>query len=71
MEGFKDLIRFWWMGYVANGSTCHCLEVKLKALKKDLKVGNKEVFENVSFNKVEALSHIRFWDSKDSLSSLK
>ncbi|RVW70792.1 hypothetical protein CK203_058050 [Vitis vinifera] len=39
------------MGYVANGSTCHCLEVKLKALKKDLKVGNKEVFENVSFNK--------------------
>lgn len=43
-EGFKYLIRSWWTGYDARGSSN---AVKLKALKKDLKVWNKEVFGNV------------------------
>ena len=46
MNRFKDLFRNWWMGYVVNGASSHCL-VKLKALKKDLKVLNKEVLGNV------------------------
>ena len=50
-EGFKDLIRSWCTGYDVSGSFNHCLVVKLKTLKKDLKVWNKEVFGNVSFNK--------------------
>ena len=54
-EGFKDLIRNWWEGYSIRGSYSHVLEVKLKSLKQDLKVWNKEVFWNVSTKKLEAL----------------
>ena len=54
-EGFKDLIRNWWEGYSIRGSYSHILEVKLKSLKQDLKVWNKEVFWNVSTKKLEAL----------------
>ena len=41
--------------------------MKLKALKKDLKVWNKEVFGNVSSNKAKALPLFlfNFWDSKE------
>lgn len=45
-DGFKDLIRNWCTGHVVYGSSRHCLAVKLKALK----VWNKEVSGNVSFN---------------------
>lgn len=43
-EGFKYLIRSWQTGYDARGSSN---AVKLKALIKDLKLWNKEVFGNV------------------------
>ena len=38
---------------------------KLKALKHDLKVWNKEVLGNVTIRKLEALNQISFWDSKE------
>ena len=69
-DEFKDLMRNWWIGYVVNGTSSHCLAKKLKALKRDLKVWNKEVFGNVSFNKLEAFFRIHFWDSKERASSL-
>ena len=37
LEGFKDMVRSWWMGYSANGSFSHILVAKLKAFKHDLK----------------------------------
>ena len=43
------------MGYTFNGSYSHILACKLKALKHDLKVWNKEVIGNVSSNKKSAL----------------
>ena len=70
VDGFKDLIRELCTSYVVSGSSSHCLVVKLKALKKDLKVWNKEVFGNVSFNKAKSLRHISFWDFKERVSSL-
>lgn len=42
------------------GTSSYCLAEKLKTLKKDLIVWNKEVFGNVSFSKLEAFSHVQF-----------
>ncbi|RVW39742.1 hypothetical protein CK203_074683 [Vitis vinifera] len=42
---FKELVREWWTGYSVAGSNNHCLVKKLKALKRDLRRWNKEVFE--------------------------
>ena len=65
VEGFKDLVRKWWSCYNFSGSYNHILACKLKALKQDLKVWNREVFGNVSLNKNAALSQIGFWDAKE------
>ena len=69
-DGFKELVCAWWTGYSVVESTNHCLAEKLKALKRDLRRWNKEVFGHVSAKKSEALSQIRFWDSKKSLNPL-
>ena len=53
---FKELVREWWTGYSVAGSNNHCLVKKLKALKRDLRRWNKEVFGNVFVRKSEALS---------------
>ncbi|RVW38516.1 putative ribonuclease H protein [Vitis vinifera] len=44
-DGFKELVKVWWTGYSVAGSNNHCLAEKLKALKRDLRRWNKEVFE--------------------------
>ena len=60
VEGFKDLVKNWWTSYNFSGSYNHILDSKLKALKQDLKVWNREVIGNVSLNKNIALSQIGF-----------
>ena len=65
VEGFTDLVRKWWSCYNFSGSYSHILACKLKALKQDLKVWNREVFGNVSLNKNVALSQIGLWDAKE------
>lgn len=42
VEGFKDPVRSWWLGYNVSGSYGHMLATKLKALKQDLKKWNTE-----------------------------
>ncbi|KAJ9704109.1 hypothetical protein PVL29_005411 [Vitis rotundifolia] len=63
VEGFKDLIRCWWQGMVVRGSPSYRLSVKLKELKQNLKVWNREVFGNLERNKAETLQQVEFWDS--------
>lgn len=41
--GCEDLVRNSWMGYNFSGSCSHIIASKLKALKEDLKVWNREV----------------------------
>ena len=53
-----------------QGLNSNRLAEKLKALKRDLRRWNKEVFGNVSARKFEAFSRIQFWDSKESLNPL-
>ena len=69
-DGFKELVRAWWTGYLVVGSTSHCLAEKLKSLKRDLRKWKKEVFGNVYAKKAKALSRIQFWDSKERLNPL-
>lgn len=64
VEGFKDLVRNWWEGYNVNGSYSHILASKLKALKQDPQVQNREVVGNLSTNKVATLNKIGFGDAK-------
>ncbi|RVX19160.1 hypothetical protein CK203_008802 [Vitis vinifera] len=65
IDGFKDLIRSWWNGYSVKGYSNHYIAEKFKALKKDLKIWNKEVVGNVSSNRVEAFSCLQCWEAKE------
>lgn len=60
VEGFKEPIRNWQVGYNVRDSFSHILAIKLKELKKDLRIQNKEVFGNVTTNKIAALNQIAF-----------
>ncbi|RVW38638.1 LINE-1 reverse transcriptase-like [Vitis vinifera] len=65
IDGFKDLVRSWWNGYSVEGYSSHCMAEKLKALKKDLKIWNKEVVGNVSSNRAEAFTRLQCWEAKE------
>lgn len=51
VEGFKDLLKRWWMGYDFRGAYSFILVVKLKALKSNWKKRNKELFDNFIMRK--------------------
>ncbi|RVW91339.1 hypothetical protein CK203_035398 [Vitis vinifera] len=65
IDGFKDLVRSWWNGYSVEGYSSHYIAEKLKALKKDLKIWNKEVVGNFSSNRVEAFTRLQCWEAKE------
>ena len=62
VEGFKDLIRCWWQGMVVRGSPSYRLAVKLKELKQNLKIWNREVVGNLERNKAKAHQQVELWD---------
>ena len=70
LDGFKKLVRNWWTEYSVAGSSSHCLADKLKALKKDLRVWNKEVFGDVSFRKSKSFSRVQLWAFKERVNPL-
>ena len=61
-KGFKDLIKGWWQGIVVRGRPSYRLAAKLKGLKQNLKIWNKEVFGRLERNKAEALQQVERWD---------
>ena len=62
-EGFKDLIEGWWQGIVVRVRSSYRLAAKMKGLKQNLKIWNKEVFGRLEKNKAEALQQVERWDS--------
>ena len=62
-DGFKNLLRSWWMSFQFRGSFNFTLFEKLKALKASLKIWNREVFGNITTRKELALKHMVLWDS--------
>ncbi|XP_075081030.1 uncharacterized protein LOC142166245 [Nicotiana tabacum] len=47
-EGFCDMTKEWWQGYMVNGSPDFLLPQKLKLLKKDLAIWNWESYGKIS-----------------------
>ena len=66
-EGFKEMLKDWWQGFNFSGSYSFILTEKLKALKNNLKIWNKEVFEKVGVNKRLAVDRVSFWDDQEQL----
>ena len=63
-EEFKELLKIWWQGFNFNGSYDFILVTKLKALKTNLKIWNKDVFGKVGVDKSLALDNVHFWDDQ-------
>ena len=64
-EGFKYLLKSWWQGFNFNSSYSFVLTKKLKALKTNLKLWNKDVFGKIVVNKLLALEKVSFWDEQE------
>ena len=58
VEGFVDKVRQWGNGYHFMGPPSYILACKLKALKRDLKHWNKQVFGDVAFRKKSLLTEL-------------
>ncbi|XP_059592566.1 uncharacterized protein LOC132253677 [Vitis vinifera] len=70
VEGFKDLLRSWWQGMSVSGRASYKLATKLKGIKQNLKVWNREVFGNLESNKLATLQQVDYWDQVESERSL-
>ncbi|RVW96748.1 hypothetical protein CK203_026064 [Vitis vinifera] len=64
---FKEMLKGWWQGFNFSGSNSFILIEKLKALKTNLKIWNKDVFGKVGVNKGLALDKVFFWDDQERL----
>lgn len=70
VDEFKNLRKSWWMEYWFSGLCRFVLPLKLKALKFNLKVWNKEFFGNVFIRKDMTFIQVAFYDAKERESSL-
>jgi hypothetical protein len=69
-EGFVDQVLEWWNGYDFSGTPSFVLACKLKALKWDLKLWNRKVFGDLSFNKNCLMAELLELDVKEGLFGL-
>jgi hypothetical protein len=60
----------WWDSYLFNGSPSFVFACKIKALKKDLKKWNEEVFRNIDSNKSKLLNDLRELDATEEVRAL-
>lgn len=63
-EGFVEWVKGRWFSYGSEGDPCFKMAKKLKLLKEDLKVWNREVFGRVDIRIFKALEEIRELDEK-------
>ena len=66
VEGFKDLMRSWWQGMSVRGRASYKLATKLKVIKQNLKIWNREVFGSLESNKFATLQQADYWDQVES-----
>ena len=69
-EGFVERVSSWWGSYVFEGSPSFVFSQKLRALKHDLKVWNKEVFGDVGGRKYVLMEEIQKLDAKEEMAVL-
>lgn len=65
MDGFVDLIKVWWEGFNFRGYQSFVLYSKLKSLKQNLRVWNREVFGDLGFRKSDLLVELANLDGLD------
>jgi hypothetical protein len=65
VAGFRDKIQGWWSSYSFSDPPSLVLARKLKALKEDLKIWNKEVFGDVGLKKKCVMDDILKLDEKE------
>ncbi|GFZ18132.1 hypothetical protein Acr_26g0014010 [Actinidia rufa] len=70
VEGFRDLVKKWWEGYEVHGSPSYRLARKLRALKEDLKMWNREVFGWVEIRLATLTEELQNLEYKDQSSGL-
>ncbi|RVX13251.1 LINE-1 reverse transcriptase-like [Vitis vinifera] len=66
VDGFIDLLRGWWQGIEVRGRASFRLAYKMKVLKHNIKVWNREVFGRLEVNKNSALQQLEYWDGVES-----
>ena len=69
-EGFVDMVKNWWVGYFFSGPPSRILARKLKALKEDFKVWNKNIHGDVGLKKNRAMGDILKMDEKEFLGTM-
>ena len=57
-EGFVERVQGWWSGYVFTGSPSFVLANKLKALKADIKLWNREVVGDIRFRMRKLMAEV-------------
>jgi hypothetical protein len=62
-EGFVGKVKHWWDSYSFQGTPSFAFACKLKALKKDLKIWNEEVFGKVERNKRKLFEELQAFDA--------
>ena len=65
VDGFQEKIQGWWSSYSFSGPPSLVLARKLKALKEDLKIWNREVFGDVGVKKKGVMDDILRFDEKE------
>ena len=60
VEGFKTLMRSWWQGMSVSGRASYKLATKLKVIKQNLKIWNREMFGSLESNKLVALQQVEY-----------
>ena len=68
--GFVDQVQNWWSSYLFIGTPSYVLVCKLKALKVDLKIWNRQEFGDLSFNKNWLKAELLGLDVKEGLHGL-
>ncbi|XP_068487034.1 uncharacterized protein [Phaseolus vulgaris] len=64
-RGFTGLVKDKWSSYSAQGNALIVIKEKLKQLKGDLKVWNRDVFSNIDTSKKPILKELEALDCKD------
>ena len=68
--GFIDKVRAWWSSYSFDDTPSFVLAQKLKTLKGDLKIWNKQMFGDVDVKRQQLECELQLLDEKESESSL-
>jgi len=69
-KGFSKMVEDRWVSYVTQGSALQKMKVKLKCLKGDLKIWNRDVYGNLHKTKEGILKEIEVLDCKDCVEDL-